>query len=155
MLLSLPWPLLVALALTSMIAGRTCLALLQGHTALVCQLQLSPTMLATGGSDGRVIIFALGASYQIVQRLAAHDSSVTGLQLDDRFLVTSGNDGRARLYRFAGEGGTGKYVPVRDLSEPSDSVWKVAYMRETCVVMCKRAGKTVLEIWSFKPDDDS
>ncbi|OSX61347.1 hypothetical protein POSPLADRAFT_1182469 [Postia placenta MAD-698-R-SB12] len=136
-------------------ATGTCLALLQGHTALVCQLQLSPTMLATGGSDGRVIIFALGASYQIVQRLAAHDSSVTGLQLDDRFLVTSGNDGRARLYRFAGEGGTGEYVPVRDLSESSDSVWKVAYMRETCVVMCKRAGKTVLEIWSFKPDDDS
>ncbi|KAJ7777327.1 WD40-repeat-containing domain protein [Mycena metata] len=41
-----------------------CLALLQGHTALVCQLQLSPSLpttphpapiLVTGGSDGRVI----------------------------------------------------------------------------------------------------
>ena len=58
-------------------------------------------MLATGGSDGRVIIFSLkGGAFNIVQRLAAHDSSVSGLQLDERFLVTSGNDGRVRLYAF-------------------------------------------------------
>ena len=31
----------------------------QGHSALVCQLQLSLTILATGGSDGRVIAFSL------------------------------------------------------------------------------------------------
>ncbi|KAG5650039.1 hypothetical protein H0H81_000989 [Sphagnurus paluster] len=38
-----------------------CLALLQGHTTLVCQLQLSRKhrLLATGASDGRVIMFAL------------------------------------------------------------------------------------------------
>ncbi|KAL6308815.1 WD40-repeat-containing domain protein [Sparassis latifolia] len=129
----------------------TCLALLQGHTALVCQLQLSPTMLATGGSDGRVITFSLESSFSVVQRLAAHDSSVTGLQLDERFLVTSGNDGRVRLFQF-GAGGRCEYV--RELSEPSESVWKVAYTRETCAIMCKRAGKTVMEIWSFKPKAD-
>ncbi|OCH84771.1 WD40 repeat-like protein [Obba rivulosa] len=127
-----------------------CLALLQGHTALVCQLQLSPTMLATGGSDGRVITFSLGASFGVVQRLAAHDSSVTGLQLDERFLVTGGNDGRVRLFQF--DRATGKCEYVRELSEPSESVWKVVYTRETLAVMCKRAGKTVMEIWSFKPD---
>ena len=146
-----------------------CLALLQGHTALVCQLQLTPTMLATGGSDGRVIIFSLrGSAFAVVQRLAAHDSSVSGLQLDERFLVTSGNDGRVRLYEFefdhartAGDGGvsTGGAAGaepqcrfVRDMCEPSESVWKVAYTRETCAVLCKKAGKMVVEIWSFKPD---
>ena len=139
-----------------------CLALLQGHTALVCQLQLTPTMLATGGSDGRVITFSLkDATFAVVQRLAAHDSSVSGLQLDERFLVTSGNDGRVRLYEFeagggganaAGEGaGDAQCRFVRDMCEPSESVWKVAYTRETCAVLCKKAGKMVVEIWSFKP----
>ncbi|KAH9947992.1 WD40 repeat-like protein [Amylocystis lapponica] len=132
-------------------ASGTCLALLQGHMALVCQLQLLPTMLVTGGSDGRVITFSLGTSFGVVQRLAAHDSSVTGLQLDERFLVTSGNDGRVRLFQF--EPRTGKCEYVRELSEPSENVWKVVYTRETCVVTCRRAGKTMVEIWSFKPPE--
>ncbi|KAH9939287.1 WD40 repeat-like protein [Epithele typhae] len=156
-----------------------CVALLQGHTALVCQLQLTSTMLATGGSDGRVITFSLhgGAAFAVVQRLAAHDSSVSGLQLDDRFLVTSGNDGRVRLYEFepptavarapgaegavgpsglvgaAGVGGGEAQCRfVRDLCEPGESVWKVAYTRETCAIFCKKAGKMVVELWSFKPE---
>ncbi|PFH50976.1 hypothetical protein AMATHDRAFT_3485 [Amanita thiersii Skay4041] len=127
------------------VTGR-CLALLQGHTALVCQLQLSPTLLVTGGSDGRVITFSL-SPYNVVHRIAAHDSSVTSLQFDNNFLVTAGNDGRVRLY----ETQTGNYV--RDLSEPSENVWKVAFGRETCAVMCRRAGQTVMEIWSMKPTE--
>lgn len=44
---------------------------------------------------------------------------------------------------------TGNYV--REMSEVSESVWKVVFRREVCAVMCKRAGKTVVEIWSFRP----
>ncbi|KAH8104279.1 WD40 repeat-like protein [Phellopilus nigrolimitatus] len=136
-----------------------CLALLQGHTALVCQLQLTGTTLATGGSDGRVITFTLAqpAHYQLphahahmgaARRIAAHDSSVTALQLDAHWLVTGGNDGRVRLY----EARTGAYV--RDLTAPAEAVWKVAHKHDKCVVMCKRAGKTVMEIWSFRPSEE-
>ncbi|KAI0832848.1 WD40 repeat-like protein [Trametes gibbosa] len=141
-------------------ATGACLALLQGHTALVCQLQLTPSMLVTGGSDGRVITFTLrGSTFAVVQRLAAHDSSVSGLQLDERFLVTSGNDGRVRLYEFerGGSGADGAAGDdaqcrfVRDMCEPSESVWKVAYTRETCAILSKKFGKMVVEIWSFKP----
>ncbi|KAK2467345.1 hypothetical protein APHAL10511_000580 [Amanita phalloides] len=123
-----------------------CQALLQGHTALVCQLQLSPTILATGGSDGRVITFSLKTN-SVLHRIAAHDSSVTSLQFDNNFLVTGGNDGRVRLF----ETQTGNYV--RELSDPSESVWKVGYGKETCAVMCKRAGHTVMEIWSMRPKE--
>ncbi|CDO75199.1 hypothetical protein BN946_scf184794.g6 [Trametes cinnabarina] len=133
-----------------------CLALLQGHTALVCQLQLTRTILATGGSDGRVITFSLkDNAFSVIQRLAAHDSSVSGLQLDERFLVTSGNDGRVRLYEFefaqGASAGEMQCRFVRDMCEPSESVWKVAYTRETCAILSKRAGKMVVEIYSFKP----
>lgn len=133
-------------------------------------------MLVTGGSDGRVIVFSLrafagsaqpgqrSAAVAPVQRLPAHDSSVTGLQLDSRFLVTGGNDGRVRLYQYtptlaadgdADAGGMemGRYDYVRDMCDPSESVWKVAYTRETCVIMYKRAGKTFVEIWSFRPKE--
>lgn len=122
--------------------NRECLALLQGHSALVCQLQLSPTILATGGSDGRVITFSL-ETYTALQRIAAHDSSVISLQFDKNFLVTGGNDGRVRLY----ETETGNYV--RELNEPGECVWKVAFLKCTYAIMCKRAGKTVVEIWSL------
>ncbi|KAG2144341.1 WD40-repeat-containing domain protein [Suillus clintonianus] len=125
-----------------------CVAQLTGHTALVCQLQLSTTtsLLATGGSDGRVITFSL-RSFSALQRLAAHDSSVTSLQFDANFLITGGNDGRVRVF----ETQNGMYV--RDLSERCESVWKVAYKKGTCAIMCKRAGKTVIEIWTFKPKE--
>ena len=42
---------------------------------------------------------------------------------------------------------------VRDLSERCESVWKLAYKKGTCAIMCKRAGKTVMEIWTFKPKE--
>ena len=122
--------------------NRECLALLQGHSALVCQLQLSPTILATGGSDGRVIIFSL-ETYTALHRIAAHDSSVISLQFDKNFLVTGGNDGRVKLY----ETQTGNFV--RELNEPGECVWKVAFVKFTCAIMCKRGGKTVVEIWSL------
>lgn len=108
------------------------------------QLSLATNILATGGSDGRVITFSL-SNYKPLHRLAAHDSSVTSLQFDKNFLVTGGNDGRTRLY----ETQTGNFV--RELSEPSESVWKVAFVKDLCAVMCKRAEKTVVEIWSLRP----
>src|SRR5260221_4403355 len=38
---------------------RHCTTMLQGHTALVCSLQLTPHTLVTGGVDGCVLAFAL------------------------------------------------------------------------------------------------
>ncbi|OCB87688.1 WD40 repeat-like protein [Sanghuangporus baumii] len=132
-----------------------CLALLQGHTALVCQLQLTGSTLATGGSDGRVIAFNLPSTpdgswhtSSTARRIAAHDSSVTALQLDAHWLVTGGNDGRVRLY----DAQTG--VHVRELTMPAEAVWKVAHKYDKCVIMCKRAGKTVMEIWSYRPNEE-
>lgn len=83
-------------------ASCTCrefLALLQGHTSLVGQLQLDPisNVLVTGGSDGRVIVFSL-TTFETIHRLCAHDNSVTCLQFDERFIVTGGNDGRIKLW---------------------------------------------------------
>lgn len=134
-------------------------------------------MLVTGGSDGRVIIFSMLPTpvtparspnmpkfaprappklFAVVQRLAAHDSSVTGLQFDNRFLVTGGNDGRVRLFEFHkdpaldGDAGIGgKFEYLREMSDPCESVWKIAYTEQTCAILCKRAGKTQVEIWTF------
>lgn len=93
-----------------------------------------------------MITFSL-QSFSALQRIAAHDSSVTSLQFDANFLITGGNDGRARVF----ETQSGSYV--RDLGERCESVWKCAYKKGTCAIMCKRAGKTVMEIWTFKPKE--
>lgn len=125
-----------------------CIAMLQGHTALVCSLQLTPHTLVTGGADGRVLAFAL-PDLRVHTRIAAHDSSVTSLQFDEQFLVTGGNDGRVRLFDV----GSGAYV--RDITAPSETVWKVVFRREVCAIMCRRAGKTTVEIWSFRPREEN
>ena len=122
--------------------------MLQGHTALVCSLQLTPHTLVTGGADGRVLAFSL-PDLRVHTRIAAHDSSVTSLQFDEQFLVTGGNDGRVRLFDV----GSGAYV--RDITSPSETVWKVVFRREVCAIMCRRAGKTTVEIWSFRPREDN
>ena len=101
-------------------------------------------MLASGGSDGRVITFSLETK-QPIRKIVAHDSSVTALQIDSRFLVTGGCDGRVRLFETAAGS------MVRDLTEPAEAVWKVVHKNDVCVIMCKRMGKTVMEIWSFRP----
>ncbi|KAF9465645.1 hypothetical protein BDZ94DRAFT_1214514 [Collybia nuda] len=127
----------------------TCTALLQGHSALVCQVQLAHNVLVTGGSDGRVVTFALG-TLRAAHRVVAHDASVTALQRHGDVLVTGGNDGRVRVWEAgpgAGEVG-GRFV--RDMWE-GECVWKVAVARGggVCAVMGRRAGKTVMEVWSF------
>jgi F-box and WD-40 domain protein CDC4 len=72
---------------------------------------------------------------------------VTTLQFDENFLVTGGNDGRVRLF----ETKTGRYV--RDLTEPAESVCKVGYVGNVCAIMCRRARKTVVEVWSHDPPE--
>lgn len=119
----------------------------------MCQVQLSPDLVITGGSDGRVITFSL-QTMTISRRIAAHDCSVTSLQFvddggdRDNFIVTGGNDGRVRLYEVQ----TGKYV--REVSEGGESVWRVIVGWGVCVVVCKRGGKTVVEIWSMRPQSE-
>ncbi|KAL7415584.1 hypothetical protein BDY24DRAFT_413175 [Mrakia frigida] len=124
-----------------------CLALLQGHTSLVGQLQLTNDILVTGGSDGRVIIFSL-STFECLHRLCAHDNSVTCLQFDDRFIVSGGNDGRVKLWDLR----TGAFI--RELSKPCEAVWRVTFKDDKCVVLCKRGGKTVMEVLTFRPFED-
>ncbi|KAG0145932.1 hypothetical protein CROQUDRAFT_658042 [Cronartium quercuum f. sp. fusiforme G11] len=126
------------------------LALLQGHTALVGQVQINgqSNVLVTGGSDGRVVIFSL-ESFECLHRLCAHDNSVTCLQFDDRFVVTGGNDGRVKLWDFK----TGSFI--RELAEPCEAVWRITLRDDKAVLLCKREGRTVMEVISFRPSLES
>jgi F-box and WD-40 domain protein CDC4 len=130
---------------TAQAADRSvCTSLLQGHTSLVGQLQLSGDTLVTGGSDGRVITFNLSTGL-CVHRLCAHDNSVTCLQFDDRFIISGGNDGRVKLWDFR----TGTFV--RELSKAGEAVWRVAFRDDQCAILLQRQGKTILEVITFKP----
>ena len=60
-----------------------------------------------------------------------------------------------RLYELLDAGGGCQYEYVREMCETNESVWKVAYTKETCVIMYKKAGKTFVEIWTFRAKDES
>ncbi len=125
----------------------TCLAILQGHTSLVGQLQMRNSTLVTGGSDGSVRVWSLN-TYNPVHRLAAHDNSVTSLQFDDLRIVSGGSDGRVKIWDL----NTGNLI--RELSQPAEAVWRVAFESERCVVMASRAQRTIMEVWDFTPPAD-
>lgn len=115
-----------------------CLAVLQGHTSLVGQLQMRGNILVTGGSDGSVRVWSL-TEYQPIHRLAAHDNSVTSLQFDDTRIVSGGSDGRVKVWDLK------KGTLVRELSQPADAVWRVVFEEEKAVIMASRNQKTVME----------
>lgn len=126
-----------------------CLAIMQAHSSLVGQLQLTDSTLITGGSDGKVIVYSLKTMKVLYQLLAHDENTVTSLQFDDRFIVTGGNDGKVKLWNFR----TGEFV--RELCKASDQVWKVSFRDDKCVVLCKRNGKTAMDVISFRPIEES
>lgn len=126
----------------------SCQAILQGHTSLVGQLQMRGNTLVTGGSDGSVRVWSLEKMAPI-HRLAAHDNSVTSLQFDDTRVVSGGSDGRVKVWDLK----TGQLV--RELTAPADAVWRVAFEEEKCVVMASRSNRTIMEVWSFSPPEES
>lgn len=123
-----------------------CIALLQGHTSLVGHTQFRGNRLVTGGSDGRLIIFDL-STYECLHRLCAHDNSITSLQFDERFIVSGGMDGRVKLWDTR----TGTFI--RELTRPGDAVWRIGCRDDRVIILCQRAGRTVLEVLTFKPGD--
>ena len=125
-------------------AFSKCLAVLQGHTSLVGQLQMREDILVTGGSDGSVRVWSL-ANYQAIHRLAAHDNSVTSLQFDNTRIVSGGSDGRVKVWDVK----TG--MLVRELSSPAEAVWRVVFEEEKAVIMASRGGRTIMEVWDFSP----
>jgi len=126
---------------------RKCLAILQGHTSLVGQIQLRNSTLVTGGSDGSVRVWSLD-TFTPIHRLAAHDNSVTSLQFDDSRIVSGGSDGRVKVWDLS------RGVLIRELGLPAEAVWRVVFEEEKAVVLASRANKTVMEVWSFAPPPD-
>lgn len=116
-----------------------CLAILQGHTSLVGQLQMRGDTLVTGGSDGSVRVWSL-ERFCAIHRLAAHDNSVTSLQFDDTRVVSGGSDGRVKVWDLK----TGQLV--RELVTQGEAVWRVAFEDEKCVAMALKNGRTVMEV---------
>lgn len=140
---------------------------------------MSPSMFAMDRGEARDAEGRDVSGYQILARVPAHSSSVTGLQFDDRpgrrRIVSGGNDGRVQLWEFAEESASGSHCGalgvqthggsvnyswaremrlVRDLTEPCEGLWKVAFRGDQAVVCCLRSGRTVVEIWSFRPVEE-
>lgn len=75
-----------------------------------------------------------------IHRLAAHDNSITSLQFDDNRIVSGGSDGRVKTWDLK----TGQQV--RELSQPADTIWRIAFEAEKAVILATRAGKTTMEV---------
>lgn len=128
-------------------SSSRCLAILQGHTSLVGQLQMKLNTLVTGGSDGSVRVWSL-ETLSPIHRLAAHDNSVTSLQFNESRIISGGSDGRVKVWDLK----TGTLV--RELSQPAEAVWRVVFEEEKAVVMASRNQRTIMEVWNFAPPEE-
>ena len=63
--------------------------------------------------------------------------------------MSGGSDGRVKVWDLA----TGQLI--RELSQPAEAVWRVAFESETAVVMASRGGRTIMEVWDFRPQEET
>ncbi|KAK7030879.1 hypothetical protein VNI00_013989 [Paramarasmius palmivorus] len=118
-----------------------CLALLQGHSALVCHLQvISPlpghedeeTIVASASSTGTVILYSLLTYLPLPNmKLVAHEGSVTSIQVDRwrRWMITAGNDGHVLVWdlkdgssrEFGGAGSSGRDAYDTETAQPTST----------------------------------
>ncbi|KAI9619238.1 hypothetical protein H4Q26_011919 [Puccinia striiformis f. sp. tritici PST-130] len=122
------------------------IALLQGHTALVGQVQINgqSNVLVTGGSDGRVVIFlSILSNAFIVYALMIIQSLVFNSMIASSLLVV-----------MTVELNFGTLSFIRELAEPCEAVWRITLRDDKAVLFCKREGKTVMEVISFRPSLD-
>ncbi|KAK7685084.1 hypothetical protein QCA50_011921 [Cerrena zonata] len=121
---------------------------LVAHDSSVTALQLDDRFMVTGGNDGRVRLFQFPPQDQI-----RNSTDVIGME--SKGSAEHMGDPREGLIGIVtdGEGKVGKCEYVRELSDLSESVWKVAFTRSTCAIAAKKSGKTVVEIWRFRLSD--
>ena len=56
---------------------RECLMKFSVHTALVCQLQLAPGLLISGGADGRVVLYTITPTPSTSTSTSTHHTLTT------------------------------------------------------------------------------
>lgn len=106
-------------------------------------------VLVTGGNDGRVRVWEAGVGSGAGSGGGAIGGGTGGVG-------TGAGKGKGKSGTEGGGGGDGVGVGgrfVRDLWE-GECVWKVAVARGggACAIMGRRAGKTVMEVWSFREE---
>ena len=122
---------------------RTCITVLQGHTALVGQLQVCGDTLVTGGSDYSVRVWSLLKMVQI-HRIAAAEGAVISLQFDHNRIISGGSDGTVRVWDLS----TGELIRELGarLSAPSNKVWRVHISESMAVIVRSSSDKLLLEV---------
>jgi len=88
----------------------------------------------TGGNDGRIKLWGTHSlSLSFLQRLKAKRPADT-----ER---VGSIDFRTGLL-------------VRELSEPCGAVWRVVFRDDKCVTLCRRDGKTLMDVRTFRPSEE-
>jgi WD40 repeat protein len=121
---------------------RTCLAVLQGHTSLVGQLQLYGDTVVTGCSDGSVRVWSL-LKMAPIHRISAAEKSVTSLQVDHHRIISGSIEGTVRVWdRSTGE-------LIRELGARSGRVWRVHMSESMAIVVRSSSNKLMLEVKEY------
>ena len=42
---------------------------------------------------------------------------------------------------------------IRELAEPCEAVWRVTFRDDRCVILCRREGRTLMDVRTFRPAD--
>lgn len=43
---------------------------------------------------------------------------------------------------------------IRELADPCDAVWRIAFRDDKCVILCRRGGATLMDVRTFRPSEE-
>lgn len=42
---------------------------------------------------------------------------------------------------------------IREIGEPCEAVWRVTFRDDKCVILCRKEGKTMMDVKTFRPSE--
>ncbi|KAG7087266.1 hypothetical protein E1B28_013245 [Marasmius oreades] len=120
---------------------------LMAHDSSVTALQFDKRWLLTGGNDGRVKLWDVKTGLLVRELGGASKPSSKRSNSTGRINSSS----RIAILEDDGNASSGSRSPGA-----AECVWKAGFSKggEVCVIMVKHAGKSVMEIWSMRPEEE-
>lgn len=104
---------------------------------------LDSDRLVSSSTDGSVRIWGIKSQGECIHRLRTENAAAVSFLQANQTIIVAGADRNLRMW----ETKSGKHI--RDLINDVDTIWRLAFDRNFCIVGCLKSGITTLSFLYF------